>query len=410
MELIKPDVNIDFVGKRKLAYVISGLLVLLTVVSLFMRGGLNLGIDFAGGILVQVRFEKPTDPAAIKKALTPLGMQDSLVQSFGGEKNEFLIRAERPDLKLEGLADRVREVFKKNYGEGFEVRRVEMVGPKVGADLREKALLAIFYALLLIAVYISGRFEMKWVLAAVMAGVLVGATLLVEGFVSSSGGSDGGGGTVILIVTALVVTVVACAALKLRYALGAIVALIHDVVITVGVFSILDKEFTLAIVAAVLTIIGYSLNDTIIVFDRIRENLRKGGRKEFGEIINDSVNQTLSRTILTSGTTLLVLISLYVLGGGVIQDFALALLVGVVVGTYSSIFVASPILLALPEGKPSLALKPRQETTKPIRAARVKSPAKVKDPGQVAQAKTDDEDAAAKRRAKKKAGKKKKKR
>ncbi|KMY66880.1 preprotein translocase subunit SecF [Desulfocarbo indianensis] len=351
MELIKPDVNIDFVGKRKWAFVFSALLLLLTVASLFLRGGLNQGIDFAGGILVQVRFNAPTDAAAIKKALTPLGMQDSLVQNFGREGNEFLIRAEKAGLKLDGLGDRMRETLKASYPQGFEVRRVEMVGPKVGKDLRRQALMAIFYAILLIVVYISGRFEAKWGLSAIMAAVLVGATFLVQTIFAAAGAEDAG--MVPLIITALVVTVGACWLFRLRYALGAIVALIHDVAITVGVFTLMDKEFTLAIVAALLTIIGYSLNDTIVVFDRIRENLRRSGRQPLGTVINDSVNQTLSRTILTSGTTLVVVAALWILGGGVIEDFAFALLVGIGIGTYSSIFVASPVLLLLPESKPA---------------------------------------------------------
>ena len=353
MEFIKPNVNLNFVGQRGKAFIISGLLILMTVVSLFIHGGPNYGIDFAGGILVQVRFAEPTDAKDIKKALAPLGMDQSMVQGFGEKKNnEFLIRNEKKDLHLQGLSDRVRQTLAESYGKGkVEVRRVEMVGPKVGKDLREKALLAIFYAIILIAVYISGRFEQKWGLAALMAGVLVGATLLVQALIVAMGG-DEGIAMVLLILTALVVTVGACWLLKLRYALGAIVALIHDVVITVGVFSLLDKEFTLATVAALLTIIGYSLNDTIIVYDRIRENLKRAGKQSLDVTINASINQTLSRTILTSGTTLVVLVCLYVLGGGVIQDFALALLVGVVVGTYSSVFVASPVLLLLPEGRP----------------------------------------------------------
>ncbi|MCF8032796.1 MAG: protein translocase subunit SecF [Desulfarculaceae bacterium] len=403
MQFIKPDVNINFVGQRFKAFILSGLLILATVVSLFVQGGPNLGIDFAGGILVQVRFTESTDAASIKKALEPIGMGQALVQSFGGEgRKEFLVRDENQGLKLQGLSDRVRETLSATYGKGkVEVRRVEMVGPKVGADLREKALLAIFYAILLIVVYISGRFEQKWGLAAVMAAVLVGATLLVQTLISAAGGQPGGG-TVWLILTSLVVTVGLCWLLKLRYALGAIVALIHDVAITVGVFSLLDKEFTLATVAALLTIIGYSLNDTIIVYDRIRENLKRAGKLELGEVINSSVNQTLSRTILTSSTTLVVLGSLYILGGGVIQDFALALLVGVVVGTYSSIFVASPILLLLPEGDSVFtrrasrpAAQPRPEPTpEPVPAIPV-SPAK---------------QASARKRKGKKSGKKRRKR
>jgi preprotein translocase subunit SecF len=207
----------------------------------------------------------------------------------------------------------------------------------VGRDLREKALLAIFFALLFITVYISGRFELKWFISAVMAICLALAIYILRLF---------GLSIPILMLIALLVTLVLFWRLNLKYAMGAIVALIHDVTITVGLFSIFGKEFTLPIIAALLTIIGYSLNDTIIVFDRIRENLRKHHRDPLTTIINKSVNQTLSRTLLTSGTTLIVVIVLFIYGGGIIHDFAFALLAGVVVGTYSSIFVASPILMA----------------------------------------------------------------
>jgi len=399
MQLIKPDTKIDFLGKRGSAFIASGVLLLVTVASLLFHGGLNLGIDFAGGILVQVRFEESTTAGDIKKALKPIGLEDSLVQHFGREGNEFLIRAERAGLKLDGLAGRVREVLAESYPEGIEVRRVEMVGPKVGKDLRRQALLAIFYALLLIVVYISGRFEAKWGLSALMAGVLVGATLVVQTIVSAAGAE--GAGLVPLIITALVITVLACWLLRLRYALGAIVALIHDVTITVGVFSVLDKEFTLAIVAALLTIIGYSLNDTIVVFDRVRENLRRSSKTPLAQVINESVNQTLSRTILTSGTTLIVVLCLYVLGGGVVADFALALIVGVVVGTYSSVFVASPMLLLLPEGKGLVSLK-----RKPKAAAPAAKPAPAPAPAPASQAPAAKASASRKRKAKGKGKKK----
>ncbi len=405
MELIKPGININFVGQRGKAFVVSGLLILMAIVSLIWHGGPNYGIDFAGGILMQVRFKAPTDPAAIKEALKPVGMANSLVQSFGEEKdNEFLIRDEQKDLKLQGLADRVRNTLKATYGAGnYEVRRVEMVGPKVGKDLREKALLAIFFAILFISVYISGRFEAKWMLSVIMAGVLGIVTFMVFTLFA-------GAGIVWLIVVALVVTVGLCWLLKLRYALGAIVALIHDVTVTVGVFSILDKEFTLATVAALLTIIGYSLNDTIIVYDRIRENLKKAGKAPLDITINSSVNQTLSRTILTSGTTLAVLLCLYILGGGVIQDFALALLIGVVVGTYSSIFVASPVLLLLPEGKPTVALKKKPGAKVAAkRAAPQPEPAPQPSPAVEAAQKARPAKAASAKKRKKKKGKKKKK-
>jgi preprotein translocase subunit SecF len=217
------------------------------------------------------------------------------------------------------------------------IRRVEMVGPQVGKDLREKALFAMFYALLLIAIYISGRFELKWILSGVMAGVLMGAVYLLSIFNVS---------VPFLIAAALIVTLFLFWFLELKYAMGAIVALIHDVTITVGIFSLFGKEFTLPIIAALLTIIGYSLNDTIIVFDRIRENLRKYHKNPLEVVINKSVNETLSRTILTSGTTLVVVVTLFVMGGGIIHDFAFAMMIGIIVGTYSSIYVASPILLA----------------------------------------------------------------
>jgi len=194
-----------------------------------------------------------------------------------------------------------------------------------------------FFALLFIAIYISGRFELKWVLSGVIAGVLMGAVYLLSIFNVS---------VPYLIAAALLVTLLLFWFLELKYAMGAIVALIHDITITVGIFSMFNKEFTLPIIAALLTIIGYSLNDTIIVFDRIRENQKKYLKNPLGVIVNKSVNETLSRTILTSGTTLVVVLALFVLGGGIIHDFAFAMMVGIIVGTYSSIYVASPILLA----------------------------------------------------------------
>jgi preprotein translocase subunit SecF len=220
-----------------------------------------------------------------------------------------------------------------------------MVGPKVGKDLREKALKALFAAILLIAVYISGRFELKWI-----TGIIVATALLIAIYLFSIFHVH----TPTLIIIALLVTLGLCVYLQLRYALGAIVALIHDVIITVGILSLTDKEFTLPIVAALLTIIGYSLNDTIIVYDRIRENLRKHHKESYGTVINKSINETLSRTILTSVTTLMVVVALFMFGGGIIHDFAFALMVGIVVGTYSSIYVASPILILLQKGTGSL--------------------------------------------------------
>ncbi len=291
MELIPPGTNIDFVGKRKLFFGVSLALILVGLVSLVVRGGPRYGIDFAGGTLIQVKFHKPVKTKEIRSALSGVVQGKAVVQSFG-EDNEYIVQLEQSTEELEGLSSRVRDALAKAMGdEAVEIRRVEMVGPKVGKDLREKGLLAILFALGAILLYIWWRFE-------------------------------------------------------LRFGLGAVAALFHDVLITVGAFSLFDKQFDLTTVAALLTIVGYSLNDTIVVYDRIRENRKRlGGKGDLVAIVNRSINETLSRTILTSGTTLLVVAALFALGGGVIHDFAFALLVGVVVGTYSSIYIASPVVL-----------------------------------------------------------------
>ena len=338
MQFVKPDVNIDFVGKRKIAFSVSLAMILISIASLVIHGGPKYGIDFAGGTLVQVKFSEPVSLKNVKSGLAAIDLGKSSVQGFGEKsENEYLIRTDRSAMSSEGFSLNVQQALESSTGKGVTVRRVEMVGPQVGKDLREKALFAMFYALLFIAIYISGRFELKWLLSGVIAGVLIGAVYFLSIFNVS---------VPYLIAAALVVTLVLFWILGLKYAMGATVALIHDVTITVGIFSIFNKEFTLPIIAALLTIIGYSLNDTIIVFDRIRENLRKYHKNPLEVIINRSVNETLSRTLLTSGTTLVVVVALFVLGGGIIHDFAFALLVGIVVGTYSSIYVASPILLA----------------------------------------------------------------
>jgi preprotein translocase subunit SecF len=340
MQLIKPDVNIDFVGRRKIAYAVSAIMILVSIVSLIWHGGPKYGIDFAGGAEVLVAFDKPVPIGKVKAALKSMGFETPSVQEYGERKGDtyrLLLsgdKAESADLITQlkkGLAaDTGAAVLENSFS-------FEMVGPQVGRDLREKALMAIFFALLFITVYISGRFELKWLISAGMAAALalvVYALKLIDMSIPA------------LILGAMVVTLVLFWVLNLKYAMGAIVALVHDVTITVGLFSLFDKEFTLPIIAALLTIIGYSLNDTIIVFDRIRENLRKYHRQPLATTINRSVNETLSRTILTSLTTLMVVAILFAYGGGIIHDFAFALLAGIIVGTYSSIFVASPILLA----------------------------------------------------------------
>ena len=342
MQFIKPDIDIDFLSKRKITFGISVALILISIVSLIVHKGPRYGIDFAGGTLIQVKFLSPSSLAEIKSGLSAVDLGKSSVQSFGDpEDNEYLIRTDKSAMTGKGFSSQIKSALESTTGSAVEIRRVEMVGPQVGKDLREKALFAMFYALLFITVYISGRFELKWILSAIMAGTLIGAVSFLSIFDVS---------IPFLIIAALLVTLVLFWFLKLKYAMGAIVALIHDVTITVGIFSIFDKEFTLPIIAALLTIIGYSLNDTIIIFDRIRENLRKHQKKPLEVIVNRSVNETLSRTILTSITTLVVVVSLFALGGGIIHDFAFAMIIGVLIGTYSSIYVASPIVLALQEG------------------------------------------------------------
>ena len=341
MQFIKPDINIDIIGKKKIAFFISAALILISLISLIAHGGPRYGIDFAGGTVIQVRFGTDVGADAVRKGLAELGLAQASVQSFGeAGDHEYLIRTEQSEITGEGFSEKLKNALKTATGSEAEIRRVEMVGPQVGKDLREKALFAMFYALLFITIYISGRFELKWLVSGVVAAVLMGAVYLFS-LLSVS--------IPFLIITALVFSLVLFWFLELKYAMGAIVALIHDVTITVGVFSLFDKEFSLPIIAALLTIIGYSLNDTIIVFDRIRENLRKFSKNPLNMIINKSINETLSRTILTSLTTLVVVIALFSLGGGIIHDFAFALIVGVLIGTYSSVYVASPILLAWQE-------------------------------------------------------------
>ncbi len=290
MKIINSDTHFDFMGKIKMTMTISGLVILIGLGSVALSGGLKYGIDFAGGTLIQLQFKTPPDIEVIRDGLKTISLGESTIQEFGS-KRDILIRIQRSEEKLEAVGSKVRNSLGGKFNkEDITIERVEMVGPKVGRDLREKALLSILYAIIGIVIYISWRFE-------------------------------------------------------LQYAIAAIIALAHDVLVTLGAFSILDKEFTLVIVAAFLAIIGYSLNDTIVVFDRIRENLRRRGKNTLVQTINASINQTLSRTLLTSGTTLMVVMALFFFGGEIIHDFSFALLVGILVGTYSSIFIASVFLV-----------------------------------------------------------------
>ncbi|MDI6796610.1 MAG: protein translocase subunit SecF, partial [Desulfatibacillaceae bacterium] len=290
MQFIKPDINIDFIGKRYFAYAISAIFILIAVFSLVAHGGPKYGIDFAGGTEITVQFDTATSTADVRGMLTQVGLTRAVIQRFGdADENEFRIRLDLVQ-EEEGTSSSVQDLIQDALGSGVQILSVEMVGPQVGADLRGKAMSAMFYALLFISIYISGRFEMKWAEAAIIAAAILGVTFALGRV---------GVPLAWLAVIALATAMAGFYFLQLKYAMGAIVALIHDVVITVGLFSILDIEFNLPIIAALLTIIGYSLNDTIIVFDRIRENNKRYARKPLELILNRSINETLSRTILT---------------------------------------------------------------------------------------------------------------
>jgi preprotein translocase subunit SecF len=297
MQIIKSETRINFVGMMKPAVLLSIAVILVGIGSLIWQGGPNFGIDFAGGTLIQIKFEKEIPAEKIRGAFRAIGFEGSIVQDFGPK--EVIVRTAESGADPKGLNERVDEALSSAFGKGaFEVRRIEVVGPKVGKDLTRKALLAILFSWIGILVYVGVRFEF-------------------------------------------------------RYALGGIVALIHDVLITITFLSLFGKEFDLNIVAALLTIIGFSINDTIVIFDRIRENMKKNIKTPLLEIINTSVNQTLSRTILTSLTVFMVLLVLFFLGGSVIHDFTFTLLVGTIAGIYSTVFIASPIVLLFERIRPS---------------------------------------------------------
>jgi preprotein translocase subunit SecF len=283
-------------------------LIIITLVSLFTRG-LNFGIDFTGGTLIEVAYPDSVDLGGIRDVLEDAGLGDAQVQHFGRSREVPINIAPREDRASAELSDEVIGALRLGDA-SVEMRRVEFVGPQVGEELTEQGGLAMLYALIGILIYISLRFEY-------------------------------------------------------RFSLGAVAALVHDVLITLGVFSVLQIEFDLTVLAALLAVIGYSLNDTIVVFDRIRENFRRMRKGTTVEVMNVSMNQTLSRTLMTSLTTLLVLLALFFLGGDIIYSFALALIVGVFVGTYSSIFVAGTTALALGISKADL-MPPQKEEGKEV--------------------------------------------
>ncbi|EGU29872.1 protein translocase subunit SecF [Vibrio scophthalmi] len=286
-QILKAESTIDFLRWSKFAFVFSLLMIGASIFTLSTKS-LNWGLDFTGGTLIEVGFEQPAHLESIRAALDEKGFGDAIVQNFGSARDVMVRLSPREDISGETLGNQIIAAIKDGTGEAVEMRRIEFVGPNVGDELTEAGGLAILVSLLCILAYVSMRFE--WRLAA-----------------------------------------------------GAVLALAHDIIITLGIFSFMQIEVDLTIVAALLTVVGYSLNDTIVVFDRIRENFRRMRKGGPTEIINSSITQTLSRTLITSGTTLFVVIALFAQGGAMIHGFATALLLGITVGTYSSIYVASAL-------------------------------------------------------------------
>ena len=297
--MLSQPLQIRFLEKRRYTIYLSIFLVLSTFLSVLLHGGLNYGIDFRGGTNVQIRFDSEPDLNQLRELFANQGYDSIMLQTFGAEEDREILLGLPIDSSLgtgESLTTNLQQIL-QNANTNPEIRRVETIGPKVGDELKEDALLAVLIALGLVLIYISIRFQ--W-----------------------------------------------------RFGISAVVCLLHDVLAVVGVFSLFDKEFNLTIIAALLTVVGYSLNDTIVVFDRVRENLAKFRKRETEDLLDLSINETLSRTLLTSATTLFVVTMLLLFGGEIIHDFAFALFVGILVGTYSSIYVASPIFLLLQEKAP----------------------------------------------------------
>jgi preprotein translocase SecF subunit len=310
IELFK-NPNFNFIGKRRWAYIVSVIFIGIGLTSIAVKGGLRYGIDFSGGTLIQVRFEKPVAVDQIRATLDRIKLGESIIQEFG-DPREFLFRLPLVELPAEEVTKRVKEALTTGSSLGsFEIRRVEFVGPQVGRDLQVQALYAVLAGMAGILIYIAFRFDFK-------------------------------GGV------------------------AAIIAVIHDVLVSLGSLSLTDREMSLPILAALLTIIGYSVNDTIVAYDRIRENRGKAMRKgqDFGELINTSINQTLSRTILTSLTVLLSTGVLFQFGGKVLEDFAFALLVGTITGTYSTVYIAGSIIVDWTAWADQRARRPKKAVAK----------------------------------------------
>lgn len=304
MELIKPGTKIQFTRYRKIAIMLSTAVNLAVLGYLFIKGP-NLGVDFAGGTMLQLKFQQKVAIPNIRAALDKANLSGAVIQDFGEPKaNEYLVRLEKTSVELGTLGEQIKKSLGDQFGaDKFEVRRIESVGPKVGEDLRFRGAMSVIAATVMMGVYIWVRFSAAF-----------GARF---GF---------------------------------SFGLGAVIALAHDVLITIGALLLANYEFDLTIVAALLTVVGYSVNDTVIVCDRIRENMRKVKRESLESIINTSINETLSRTIITVSTAIMVLVALFLLGGAVIRPFAFALLIGFFSSVYSTIYIASPVILLWDRG------------------------------------------------------------
>lgn len=291
MELIPHNTHFDFIGKKKITLWISAIAILVSFGSILLHGGLRYGVDFSGGLVAEIKFSKPVDVSELRNATDAIGLKDAVVQKFGGE-NEFLIRVEKAAGDLEAMSKSIQTSLQGRFTNNpLEIRRVELVGPKVGKDLKTKAMWAVGLAFVAILIYVAFRFH------------------------------------------------------EFAYGLGGIVALFHDVVVTFGAISVFNIEFSLNVLAVILTIIGFSINDTIVIFDRVRENIKKMRKEDLTTIFNVSINETLGRTILTTGTVMMVVLILFFLAGEVIHDFTIALIVGLITGTYSTVYIASPVVL-----------------------------------------------------------------
>ena len=291
MDLIRPGTHYDFIGMKKITLWISTVAILVTIGSILYHGGLRNGVDFAGGAVIQVKFSKPVNISEVRSALSTSGLKEAVVQNFGGG-NEFLIRVEKSSENIEDIAKGIQTTLQERFKEKSpDIQSVQVVGPMVGRDLKTKAMWAVILSLLGIMLYIAFRFN------------------------------------------------------KFSYGLGGVVSLFHDIAVTYGAISVLNLEYNLSLMAVVLTVIGFSINDTIVIYDRVRENIKKMRKTDLVTVFNESINECLGRTVLTTGTVMISVLILFFFAGQVLREFTIALIVGIVTGTYSTVYIASPVVL-----------------------------------------------------------------